>query len=481
MKIESMLHDFHLVNDLKVLHLSLCILTLSIFFTFEGGCTNPSSTPSSSVSPANIADCVDSLLSPLVLDGILSGSVLIAHEERIVFSKGYGTADREHGTLNTPSTIFRIGSITKPITAIGIMKLREIGKLELDAPLSMYLPDLPNADIITIRHLLNHTSGLPSFDWRRSNNRPQELNRVIDWIRELHPISAPGEQFQYSNSGYALLAHIIEILSGMDYIEFIRESILDPCGMHNTGLYSMDRPPDGLALGYSRIEYGDFSVSDRPSPLGRGPGDLYSTVLDLYQLSRNVFNGELLSPGSRSHMLMPGKGSYGLGWYISELHGEKVVYHPGGLLGYMASLQCFPERKITVISLFNSDFLLAHIVERELVAIALGKPWRPILHNSDALNKAQFGRFVGDYTIDSSSTFSLSLEGGHLYFQESSRPKCIAYPYSDNGIYVKEINTRIIFEESNDGEIHYTGFFGVFMVTGQRYTLPLKRKPQDVF
>lgn len=455
-------------RSLGTIVISLFLLIYSIIFIIASGCSSASSPQSTHLKPEAIAAKVDSLLSPLVRGGLLSGSILIAHNGRIVLTKGYSLADREHMTPNTPSTLFRIGSITKMITAIAVMQLCERGDLEPDAPLSKYVMGVPNADQITIRHLLNHTSGLPSFDWRRSNNRPQQLSTVLEWIHELEPVSAPGEEFHYSNSGYALLAYIIEHCSKMSYIEFVQTNILGPCQMRNTGLYSMDDPPTGLALGYSRVEYGDYSVTERPSPLGRGPGDLYSTVLDLFQLSMVISDRKLLDPDSWADVLSPGKGSYGLGLYISELHEEPVIYHPGGLLGYMANLQYFPEREIVVINLFNCDFLLAYQVERELAAIALNKSRRTIMQYGDISTDDQIVRFIGEYDIDNSYTFTVSLDRGLLYFQETDKPKCRAYPYSDNGIYIKEINARISFEETADGRIQYTGFFGPFMVTGRR-------------
>jgi len=411
---------------------------------------------------------VDSLLLPLVLDSVLSGSVLIAHEGRIVFAKGYGAADRERGIPNTPGTIFRIGSITKPFTAISIMQLREAGRLELDAPLSRYLPDFPNGGSITIRHLLNHTSGIPDYNWTRANNRPQELGTVVDWIRQLRPTSAPGERFEYSNSGYALLARIIERVSGKDYIEFVRENTLARRGMENTGLYSMDDPPARMASGHTRVDYGGFSRADRPSPLARGDGDLYSTVFDLLRFGRALIEGDLISRESWGQVLTSGMGPYGLGWFIGDSHGERVVYHQGGTLGFIGNLQVFPEHGTIVVNLFNTDFLLSSLVERELAAIALGKPWRRILQDGEVPNDAPIARFVGEYGLDSSSTFTLTLEGGHLYFQESGKARCMAHPFSDNEVYVKELNARIAFEEPGSGEVRYSALFGLFLVTGRR-------------
>jgi len=412
---------------------------------------------------------VDSLIMPLVDEGILSGSILIAISGNILFAKGYGLADRENNIPNTAKTIFRIGSITKPITAIAIMQLQDKNKLNIHDKLNHYLDDFPDGDKITIYHLLTHTSGIPSYNWLRSKNKPQELDTVISWIKELKLQSIPGEKFMYSNSGYAILAYIIEKISGKKYEDYLKENIFVPCDMKKSGLYSMSNPFNNMAYGYGRVDYDGFEKVIRPCPLARGDGDLYSTILDLFKLGINIQNNKLLSPESWRKMLTPDKNSYGLGWYIDELHGEKVIYHPGGLLGYMGNLRFFIDREIIVINLFNNDFLLTHLVEEQLAAIVLGKSWQPLFkEKSDHASVNSFKTFAGEYAIDESSSFTISVEKERIYFQETGQPKCEAYLFAENYIYVKEINSRIRFEKSEQGAIKYYAFFGLFLVTGQR-------------
>jgi len=412
---------------------------------------------------------VDSLILPLVNEGLLSGNILIAKNGKVTFLKSYGLANRENNTPNTLETIFRIGSITKPITALAILQLYGKHLLDINDLLNKYLYDFPNGNKITLYHLLTHTSGLPSYNWTKSENQSQELDVVIDWIKELDLKFEPGAEFSYSNSGYALLAYIIEMVSGMKYEKFLEKNIFIPCGMKNSGLYSINRPLKNIALGYSRISYNGFEKVNRPCPLARGDGDLYSTILDLYRLCINIGNDKLLSSESWNKMFTPFKNSYGLGWYIEQLHGVEVIYHPGGLLGYMGNMRIFSGGDIIVINLFNNDFLLTHLIENKLAAIALEKSWSPLFKGKrDTTILNSFNAFVGEYPIDESTSFALSIENGDIYFQESGRPKCKAYPYSDNSIYIKEANYRIRFEKSEGEAPKYTGLFGLFMVTGQR-------------
>jgi len=414
---------------------------------------------------------VDSLIVPLVNEGLLSGSILIAIHGNILFTKGYGLADRENDIPNTPETIFRIASITKTITALSVIQLQEKGKLNINDKLNKYLHDFPDGDKITVYNLLTHTSGIPSYNWLKSDNKPQELDTVINWVKELKLQAEPGKKFMYSNSGYALLTLIIEKVSGMKYEDYVKENIFIPCNMGNTGLYSMNNLLKNMAFGYGRVDYNGFKKATRPSPLAKGDGDLYSTVKDLYKFVMAFYNNKLISPESRKQMLDTYKNNYALGWIIEKMHGEKLVYHNGGELGSMSNMMSFKDNELLIIYLFNSDFLLAHMVEEQLAAIALRKPWQPLFKKTnDRSFVNSFKTFAGEYAIDESSSFIISVEKGYIYFQESGQPKCEAYLFAENYIYIKEINSRIRFEKSEEGVIKYTAFFGLFLVTGERNT-----------
>jgi CubicO group peptidase (beta-lactamase class C family) len=444
--------------------IEICIISLSVFVIQVSFAQN-----NARINTQELENKVDSLIMPLVDEGLLSGSILIAIRGNILLAKGYGLADRKHNIPNTSATIFRIGSITKTITALSVMQLQEKRKLNINDKLSKYLHDYPDGDKITIHNLLTHTSGIPSYNWLRSDNKPQELDTVINWINELTLQSEPGESFMYSNSGYALLTYIIEKVSGMKYEDYVKENIFIPCNMKNTGLHSMNNHIKNMAFGYGRIDYDGFKETTRPCPLAKGDGDLSSTVKDLSKFVMAFYNNKLISRESRKQMLETYKNNYALGWIIEKMHGEKLVYHNGGELGYMSNMMSFNDNELLVIYLFNSDFLLAHLVEEQLTAIALKKPWQPLFEKkNDQSTLNSFKTYTGEYAIDESSSFTISIEKGYIYFQESGQPKCEAYLFAENYIYIKEINSRIRFEQSEEGIIKYTAFFGLFLVTGER-------------
>src|SRR5690242_2552197 len=183
---------------------------------------------------------VDERLNALVKANQFSGAVLIARDGRVLVSKGYGMANLETETPNTPQTIFRLGSITKQFTATAIMMLQEQGKLSVQDSICKYVTDCPAAwQPITLHHLLSHTGGVPNFtsfpDYLKTMALPTTVEALIARFKDKPLDFQPGEKWSYSNSGYVLLGHVIEKVSGQSYEAFLQERIFAPLGMKNTG------------------------------------------------------------------------------------------------------------------------------------------------------------------------------------------------------------------------------------------------------
>lgn len=173
-------------------------------------------------------------------NGYLNGSILIASNENILLNKGFGMANWEHAVPNKPSTKYRIGSLTKAFTAMGIFQLHEKGKLSIDDCISKYILNYPQGEKITIYHCLTNTSGIPNFTsfpdfWPKTMRLPMTLDELIDSFKHLELNFEPGRNFEYSNSGYTILTAIIEKISDMTYAEYVQEKICHPLGMYNTG------------------------------------------------------------------------------------------------------------------------------------------------------------------------------------------------------------------------------------------------------
>jgi CubicO group peptidase (beta-lactamase class C family) len=321
-------------------------------------------------------------------NGYLHGSILIASNDNILVNKGFGMANWEHKVPNRPATKFRIGSITKAFTAMGIFQLHEKRKLHINDYVGKYLPEYPNGDRITIYHCLTNSSGIPNFTsfpdfWSRTMRLPSTLHQLIDSFKERELDFEPGSRFGYSNSGYALLTAIIENVSGMSYADYIREQICHPLGMYHTGCDDGKKVVTGLASGYSFWEepihpaYADMSF-----PLGAY--GLYSTTEDLYIWDQALQSSQMLGKELMEKMFAPHLGSYACGWMVSEILGRKCVHHFGDISGYCSDFLRFVDDQVTIIFLSNMNVTPVTHLSREMAKtifeenVSLPLPAEPI-------------------------------------------------------------------------------------------------------
>lgn len=310
----------------------------------------------------NAQEQIDTYLSSLAQDHKFSGSVLAAREGSIIFKGGYGKANIELHTDNTSDTVFRIGSVTKTITALSVIQLIVEGKLTFNDTIGSYFPDQKDGDRITVHHLLTHTSGIANYtdnenllDWASLPSTTEELlNRFSNMDLEYEP----GEKYQYSNSGYVLLGALLEKVSGQSYGDYIADHIFKPLGMVNTRLDDPRPIIPRRASGYELDSNGSLMNSYNFHPSNAyAAGGLISTVEDLYLWDQALYMDKLLPQPLLNHMLTPHKGddgsSYGCGWIIQDTPYGKMTGHTGGIPGFTSILMRFPETKATVIVLSN--------------------------------------------------------------------------------------------------------------------------------
>src|SRR5437667_3897953 len=262
---------------------------------------------SSSAQSPRDRDRLQRVVQPYVDAQMFMGSVLVAKDGKIIFSKGYGMADLEWNVPNSPTTRFNIASMTKQFTAASILLLEDRGKLKSDDLVKKYLPDAPAAwDKITIYHLLTHTSGIPEDAAKYEPGTPDKL------VFNDRPLNfQPGEQWAYTNLGYIVLGYLLERISGQTYEEFVRENLFKPLGMKDSGLMSfvniIQRRASGYWPGKNGIENADRSFDTR---IGFSSGSLYSSTEDLLRWNEGLFGGKLLTPASLRKMTTPFKGDY---------------------------------------------------------------------------------------------------------------------------------------------------------------------------
>jgi CubicO group peptidase (beta-lactamase class C family) len=380
--------------------------------------------PSLSEAPASVADSLDRYLSARTELGRFSGAVLVAKGDRILFRKGYGFADVARGTPYTPETRHAVASITKMFTSMAALKLRDTGKLKLDDSVCAHLTGCPAAwKPVTVQHLMRHTSGIPDYEdplelgsekYLSVMTRGGTSRRLVEEARKKPLDFPPGTKFRYSNTGYLVLAAVVENASGVPFNDFVTRTLLRPAGMARAGLFDGTSVPEGLATGYTHAELGWAKLlagtpltaghlAARPRlPLTPPAGDagLYATVDDLLAWSRAMDGGALVPKGEADEVFAPGLENYGYGWFSGEGFRRRRYRHNGALPGYTSDFVKFPDEGITLVVFCNVDRARLSAIVRDASAIVLGEPWdMPVSGAVAALSAEDYVRLEGVYAM----------------------------------------------------------------------------------
>jgi CubicO group peptidase (beta-lactamase class C family) len=300
----------------------------------------------------------DGLIRPLVAAGDFMGAVLVSRGEQTVFEKAYGFADLEWNVSHTVDAKFRIGSISKQFTAASILLLAQDKKVELDRSITSYVPDAPQAwKPVTLHHLLTHTSGIPDFlgfpDFQSKKTLPSAPSETILRFRDRPLEFSPGTEGRYSNSGYVLLANVVEDVSGETFPGFLLKRVLEPLGLHDTGIDTHRAILSHRARGYTRFRQGLGNADYIDMSIATGGGSLYSTVGDLRRWSLELHQGRVLSADLYHRMTTPTFHNYGYGLEIRSEPGGRIIGHGGGMEGFSGFLQ-FRERDQLVSAVLSN-------------------------------------------------------------------------------------------------------------------------------
>ncbi|ALR29654.1 serine hydrolase [Chryseobacterium sp. IHB B 17019] len=293
------------------------------------------------------------------------GVFMVAQKGKPVYQKAFGMANLELDAKLNINSVFQIGSMTKQFTAIAILMLEEQGKLKVSDPISKYIPSYPNGNNITIHHLLTHTSGIKDFtkmktiaDIAQKEMTPEEM---VNFFKNEPVDFAPGQKFDYNNSGYVVLGYIIELTSGETYEDFIRKNIFDKIGMTNS-YYATDRKIiKNRAYGYHKKSYGYVNKTVINFSVPFASGSLMSTLDDMLKW-QNALNKNLLL-NSKNEMkaftkykLNDGKEiEYGYGWHLKSINGTATREHGGSVFGFKSMAVYIPSEDIYVLGFSNCD------------------------------------------------------------------------------------------------------------------------------
>jgi CubicO group peptidase (beta-lactamase class C family) len=306
-----------------------------------------------------------------------SGAVFAATGGRVVAAVGVGSADLAGKVPNTPSTLFEIASATKPFTAAAVLRLVQQGRLRLDDPIARYLPGVPeDCRAITVRHLLQHTSGIPGTN---SAGAGDDLDKVLPLFLRGGPRHPPGTHWEYWNQGYALLSEIIARTAGEAYAAFCKEALFAPAGMSATR-FTGDAAPEGSTVAVGRSRSGPPRSALDP-PYGsygfqyRGMGGVVTHVWDLWRWDRALRGDRVLDANSRAKLVEPGPNGYALGWFVREdARGRLVQSHGGAVRGFVCEVRRYPGQDACLFVLCNRDEVPVQQVVQALEAILLGDP-----------------------------------------------------------------------------------------------------------
>jgi CubicO group peptidase (beta-lactamase class C family) len=314
----------------------------------------------------------------------LAAAVVLEGEPR--WSQGFGMADLENYSPATSSTLFRLGSISKPITATAVLQLWERGKLDLDAPVEKYCPAFPAKEwSITTRQLLGHLGGIRHYNPDGKGDIPEDSARHFATIQESLQIFAgdplvakPGTKFNYSTYGYTLIGCVLEGAASEKYMDFVRKNVFEPAGMeqtrddnfftvipHRTRWYHKDK--DGIVRNAGVLD-SSYKIPG---------GGLVSSADDMARFEAAILADKLLKRSTRDLMwtiLQPADGKpshYALGWFVAEKFGVRTVGHTGGQQGTDTAFILVPDRRAGVVVLANMDNINSSALAEEILKIAL--------------------------------------------------------------------------------------------------------------
>ena len=400
-------------------------------------------------------------------------SVIVIHHGKILLNKGYGFENIEQSKINTPMTVFRLGSITKQFTAMAILQMSDKNMLKINDSIEEYFPGTLNGNKITIKHLLTHTSGIT-----------ESLNTELAFI--------PGSQISYSNAGYKLLGKIIEKVSGMSYEKYLQENIFRPLGMENTGSEHSDIKVKNTATGY-KISRNGIYINAGEDDVSRtfAAGAIYSTTEDMFKWDQALYTEKLVKEStlnqafSQSILNDGSTTKYGFGWMVSQWRGLKEVGHGGDVTGFNSFIARYPDEQFTVIVLSNIEMRPpgplknAEDLAHNIAGIYLSDKISPTKeHIAIQLDSKILENYIGKYKLinppqswieTSGDIYTVILKDNQLFVQ-SKLGETEIYPETEILFFIKD-NSTISFTKENNrvtGMVIDAMGFGLIIVNGQK-------------
>lgn len=368
---------------------------------------------------------IDAIAANAIAKGTTVGlSIAVAHHGKIVWAKGYGQADVAGHKAAEADTIYRIGSLTKQFTAAAIVQLAEAGKLKLGDEISRYVPEVPTAgNKVTIEQLLHHTSGIPNYTSQPGFGLVETTHltpaAVVAIVKDVAWDFPAGSAWSYSNTGYAVLGMIIEKVSGETYAGYLAKHVFPRAGLVATTYCDESVPDPHRAMGYARGTPPELAQPiDLSTPYAAGA--ICSTVTDLLRWDAALAAGRVVSPaGYRAMTTSHGLAEhpYGFGLIPDDFKGHRVVWHNGGINGFVSELHDYVADGVTIAVLANTESDAAPTVERAVAMAELAIPSQAV-----AIAKAELTAYVGVFAVPVLGNVKVAIDDDHLVLTPDDQP-----------------------------------------------------------
>ena len=422
---------------------------------------------------------IDSVVNNLFKSERFNGNILVAEKGNVLYNKSFGNANESTKELLNENSIFELASVSKQFTAMAIVILKEKGKLSYEDKISTFLPQLSNYKNVTIKHLLNHTGGLPDYmdlmDSLFDKSKIATNKDIVDLFSKHNPkiLFEPNTKWEYSNTGYAFLASIIEKVSGTSYGNYLQKAIFKPLEMNNTFVYTRRFAPKKIsnyAFGY--IYSDSLKKYILPDELEEtkmviwldgivGDGTVNSTVNDLLKWDRALYTEKLVSSESKKEIFRAvelnnkSKRDYGFGWALSddETYG-KIVNHSGGWPGYKTFIERHIDNDKTIIVLQNHESVSTTKLFAYLRSIIYNKPLPIKKERTEIkLSNEQLQKFVGVFEIQESIEVTVSLKSNQLFVQLTGQNAFPVFAESELSFFLKAVEAQVQFQLNDKQEV----------------------------
>lgn len=448
------------------------IMKKSIFIALLANILLFTSTQSQTLQTNRLSEKIDSLMELRQKPEEPGGAIAVILDNKVLHQKAYGISDMEKGTKIDEKTLFDLASNGKPFTAFAILLLEEQGKLDLDTDIRQYLPELPEYEYtITVRHLLQHTSGIASTDLLRLfADMPLDMEwshqDEIDLIKKYAQLNfEPNTSFVYSNGGYSLLASIAESVSGMHFAEFLRENIFEPLGMDSSLVnYTSGQDLQYMAKGYRSIPDGFEHISS-VNDYSYGSGNVLSSLDDMLLWGQNFLNPRLGDEQIMERIFNPYNTlengdtiTYTYGFYVRKHRGLKMVSHQGGVPGFTSNLAIYPDENLVIIVMLNNQSIGSIALTNSIAGLLLSEkftpvePEKPKVEITLAPEKAE--PFKGTYRLEDGMEMTFAIDGDEFWILLPGDAKFQLFPNSETNFFLKDFEAALSFVPETNGIVN---------------------------